>query len=156
MRRRAVAHPNIAMNRPSFPEIYMTLARALAGRSTCSVEHVGAVITSVDFRKVLAVGYRGNATGLPNKCDHPNAGADCGCLHAEENAVIHCDAPRSEPKIAFISHLPCYACAKRFIQLGGIQDLYYGDTVSADRTDEKAIVDLLSGVGTRVHRFSDE
>lgn len=143
------------MNRPSFPEIYMTLARSLAGRSTCSVEHVGAVITSVDFRKVLAVGYRGNATGLPNRCDHTVERGDCGCLHAEENAVIHCDAPRSEPKIVFISHLPCRACAKRFIQLGGVQDLYFGDGSSLERADEPSIVQLLSGVGTRVHRFPE-
>ena len=107
----------MAAERPSFPAIYITLARALAARSTCGVDPVGAVITSVDFRKVLAIGYRGNASGLPNVCDH--AGPDCGCLHAEENAVIHCDAPRTEPKIAFSTALPCRACAKRLINLGG-------------------------------------
>lgn len=141
---------SMPIERPSFPSIYMTLACALAARSTCAVDQVGAVITSMDFRKVLAIGYRGNATGLPNRCDRE--GDPCGCLHAEENAVIHCDAPRSEPKIALCSKLPCPACAKRLINLGGIQDLYVpeghtGPSSGADAT----ILDLLNMVGIRVH-----
>ena len=79
--------------RPSFQSIYLNLAHTLAQRSTCARLQVGTVITSTDFRKVLAVGYNGNATGLPNCCDRDEPG-NCGCLHSEENAVINCDAPR--------------------------------------------------------------
>ena len=147
------------MHRPSFPQIYMTLARALRERSTCSRAQVGTVITSVDFRKVLAVGYSGNATGLPNRCDHEPADAsgDCGCLHSEENAVIHCDAPRGEPKIVFVSELPCRACAKRIIQLGGVVDLYYGAPTTAvpESVERGGAIDLLTSVGARVHRLAD-
>lgn len=132
--------------RPTFPEIYMTLARSLAARSTCSNERVGTVITSIDFRKVLAVGYSGNATGLPNQCDRP--GPDCGCLHAEENAVIHCDAPRAEPKIVFVTRLSCRACAKRIIQLGGVQDVYFGN---AEGNRDAAA--LLATAGIRAHEL---
>ncbi|NUP13555.1 MAG: hypothetical protein HOW73_46555 [Polyangiaceae bacterium] len=144
--------------RPSFPTIYMTLARALAARSSCEVEPVGTVITSVDFRKVLAIGYRGNASGLPNRCDRD--GDSCGCLHAEENAIIHCDAPRSEPKIVFCSKMPCRMCAKRLINLGGAQDLYLPAAPAAlhvpaaegDASAEAhAVIDLLGSVGIRVH-----
>lgn len=132
--------------RLTFPSIYMNLAHSLAQRSTCVVDPVGAVITSVDFRKVLAIGYRGNASGLPNQCDGP--GPDCGCLHAEENAVIHCDAPRSEAKIVVASKLPCRACAKRLINLGGVQDLYVPTASAADTS----VTELLSSVGIRVQR----
>ena len=55
--------------RPSFETIYLQLAQILAARSTCSRLQVGTVITSLDYRKVLAVGYNGNATGLTNGCD---------------------------------------------------------------------------------------
>ncbi len=137
--------------RPTFPEIYMTLARALAARSTCVVERVGAVITSADFRKVLAIGYTGNATGLPNRCDRE--GPDCGCLHAEENAIIHCDAPRSEAKIVFCTRLPCRACAKRLINLGGVQDLYAAGGDGGPTSVDAGIVELLGSVGIRVHRL---
>lgn len=105
--------------RPSFEEIYMRLALSLAERSTCKRLKVGTVITSLDYRKVLAVGYNGNASGLPNSCDREEAG-NCGCLHSEENAVINCDTPRTWEKHVFVTHLPCAMCAKRLINLGGV------------------------------------
>src|SRR5271166_3461428 len=111
--------------RPSFEKIYMDLAFRLAERSTCSRLKVGTVITSTDFRKVLAVGYNGNATGLPNCCDRDEPG-NCGCLHSEENAVINCDAPRSVEKVVFVTHLPCAQCAKRLINLGNVKKVWYG------------------------------
>lgn len=112
--------------RPSFETIYMTLAVALAERSTCKRLRVGTVITSTDFRKVLAVGYNGNAVGLPNQCDSDEPGK-CGCLHSEENAAINCDAPRATEKIVFVTHLPCVGCAKRMINLGGVRRVWYRD-----------------------------
>lgn len=110
--------------RPSFQRIYMELAFMLAKRSTCHRLNVGTVITSTDFRRVLAVGYNGNASGLPNGCDREEAG-NCGCLHSEENAVINCDSPRQTPKVVFVTHLPCVQCAKRLINLGGVEKVYY-------------------------------
>ncbi len=113
-------------DRPSFESIYLNLARSLADRSTCRRLNVGTVITSTDYRKVLAVGYNGNATGLANDCDREEPG-NCGCLHSEENAVINCDSPRTVEKIVFVTHLPCVACAKRLINLGNVQQLVYGE-----------------------------
>jgi dCMP deaminase len=113
--------------RPSFHSIYMTLAELLSERSTCQRLKVGCVITSTDFRKVLAVGYNGNVSKGRNTCDRHGAEAvgNCGCLHAEENAVINCDVPRVTPKIVFCTHLPCEMCAKRLINLGGVTDVFY-------------------------------
>ncbi len=113
-----------AAARPGFPEIYLSLAFALAERSSCKRLKVGTVITSVDYRKVLAVGYNGNASGLPNCCDRDEPGL-CGCLHSEENAVINCDSPRHIEKYAFVTHLPCVMCAKRLINLGNVKRVYY-------------------------------
>lgn len=119
------ATPN-QRQRPPFSAIYLQLARTLALRSTCNRLQVGTVITSTDFRKVLAVGYNGNATGLPNCCDRSEPG-NCGCLHSEENAVINCDSPRSVEKVVFVTHLPCVACAKRLINLGNVTKIYYAE-----------------------------
>src|SRR5687767_10287264 len=112
--------------RPSFQEIYIKLAGLLSARSTCKRLQVGTVITSTDFRKVLAVGYNGNATGLHNGCDREEPG-NCGCLHSEENAVINCDAPRFIEKFVFVTHLPCVGCAKRLINLGNVKAVFYGE-----------------------------
>jgi dCMP deaminase len=111
-------------NRPSFQEIYIQLAITIAKRSTCSRKQVGCVITSSDFRRVLSIGYNGNAAMLPNSCDSLEVG-NCGCLHAEENAIISCSEPTGIPKLVFITAYPCKMCAKRLIQLGGVQKIYY-------------------------------
>lgn len=115
---------NKEKKRPSFPEVYMKLAEIVATRSTCDRLQVGTVITSDDFRKVISIGYNGNATGLPNQCDQETPGS-CGCLHSEENAIINCDVPRETRKIVFVTHLPCPMCAKRLINLGGVKKVYY-------------------------------
>ncbi len=115
--------PN-AQQRPSFEEVYMDFALGISRRSTCKRLQVGTVITTTDFRKVLAVGYNGNATGLPNTCDRDEPG-NCGCLHSEENAVINCDSPRQVEKYIFVTHIPCIPCAKRIINLGNVKRVIY-------------------------------
>jgi dCMP deaminase len=135
--------------RPSFDEVYMAFAESIARRSTCIRRQVGTVITSVDHRKVLAIGYNGNASGLPNTCDRDESG-NCGCLHSEENAVINCDAPRDTKKIVYVTHLPCPACAKRLINLGNVVRVVYRDEIS-----KKGGAELLRSVGIEVDVFRD-
>ncbi|MGZ3689284.1 MAG: deoxycytidylate deaminase [Bdellovibrionota bacterium] len=132
--------------RPSFQSIYLELAKTLANRATCSRLQVGTVITSTDFRKVLAIGYNGNATGLPNHCDRDEPG-NCGCLHSEENAVINCDAPRFIEKFVFVTHLPCVQCAKRLINLGNVKAVFYGEEYRI-----KDSIEILNQVGIRVEQ----
>jgi len=134
-------------SRPTFEEIYMRLAITLAERSTCARLKVGTVITSTDFRKVLAVGYNGNASGLHNGCDRDEVG-NCGCLHSEENAVINCDSPRSTEKVVFVTHLPCAMCAKRLINLGNVRRVLYAHDYR--RRDS---VDLFAQVGVAVDQI---
>lgn len=133
--------------RPTFEEIYLKLAASLASRSTCRRLKVGTVITTTDFRKVLAVGYNGNASGLSNACDRDEEG-NCGCLHSEENAVINCDTPRHVEKFVFVTHLPCAMCAKRLINLGNVRKVYYGLDYR-NRTS----VDLFGHVGIAVEHL---
>ena len=140
----------IGIMRPTFEQVYMEFAFAIAERSTCSRLKVGTVITSVDYRKVLAIGYNGNATGLPNDCDSSEEGK-CGCIHSEENAVINCDCPRDTGKIVFATHLPCLACAKRLINLGGVKQVYYGKPY---RNTES--LDVLNHVGIKIEKNAVE
>lgn len=112
------------MDRPTFEEVYMGFAESISKRATCKRLQVGTVITTTDFRKVLAVGYNGNASGLSNTCDSDEPG-NCGCLHSEENAVINCDSPRHISKFVFVTHLPCKMCSKRLINLGNVIKVFY-------------------------------
>ncbi len=135
--------------RPSFEEVYMDFAFGVARRSTCKRLQVGTVITTTDFRKVLAVGYNGNATGLPNTCDRDEPG-NCGCLHSEENAVINCDAPRQTEKIVFVTHTPCVPCAKRIINLGNVRRVIFKEEYRSQDS-----IALLARAGIEVFKFAD-
>ena len=116
-----------SQERPTFEQVYMELAKILSMRSTCSRRHVGCAIVTRDYKRVLSVGYNGNAAGLPNRCDEPEATGKCGCLHAEENAVISCSESPTTQKIVFTTVYPCKMCAKRIVQLGGVIRVYYLD-----------------------------
>jgi dCMP deaminase len=127
----------------------MQFAETIARRSTCTRLDVGTVITTTDYRKVLAVGYNGNASGLPNSCDRDEPG-NCGCLHSEENAVINCDAPRHTEKFVFVTHLPCAACAKRLINMGNVVRVIYKNDYR-----NKDSLDMLQSVGIEVRQFKE-
>lgn len=111
--------------RLSFDDIFLTMAVNLARRSTCRRMKVGCVITSVDHHRVFAIGYNGNAAGGPNDCDRfgEEAVGNCGCIHAEANAVIKCAT--DEQKIVYVTHLPCVTCAKYIINLGRVRRIVF-------------------------------
>ena len=140
---------NKKLDRPSFESVYMNFAKAIANRSSCKRLNVGTVITSTDFRKVLAVGYNGNAAGLPNGCDRNEVG-NCGCLHSEENAAINCDSPRYVEKYVFVTHLPCTACAKRLINIGNVLKVYFEE----DYRNREAIR-LFNATGIEIFQIKD-
>ncbi len=110
--------------RITFEEIYMKLAIDLSKRSTCTRLKVGAVIVSNDYSRVYGIGYNGNAQGLPNTCDRDEKG-NCGCLHAEDNALLKTNGGAEVPKIVFVTHQPCSYCAKRMVNKGGILKVFY-------------------------------
>src|SRR5207302_7338657 len=68
-------------------EVYMRMAEELAKRSTCARLRVGTVVTDQLLENVLAIGYNGNARGLPNRCDSSVPGS-CGCMHSEMTALV--------------------------------------------------------------------
>jgi dCMP deaminase len=130
------------MTRPTHEELCMRYALLVAQRSTCTRLQVGCVIASADFMKIISMGYNGNAKGFANTCDSAEPGA-CGCLHAEDNAVINCDSPRGTDKVIFCTHSPCKMCAKRFVNLGNVKFVYYlneyRSSAGLDVLDESAI-----------------
>src|SRR5690348_435034 len=103
-------------------EVYMRMAEELAKRSTCARLQVGTVVTDQRLENVLAIGYNGNARGLPNKCDSTVPG-NCGCIHSEMNALVK--APGSaRDKVVFVSASPCVMCAKLIIN-SGVSHVFY-------------------------------
>ena len=110
--------------RQTLQQIYMNLALELSQRSTCQQRQVGCVIATKNLEEILAIGYNGNYLGGENKCDNPNAEgiARCGCVHAEQNALVKCDS-RVHDKVIFVTITPCLLCAKLMIN-SGIKKVY--------------------------------
>jgi len=103
-------------------EVYMRMAEELAKRSTCSRLQVGTVVTDASLENVLAIGYNGNAKGLPNRCDSTVPG-NCGCIHSEVNALVK--APGGvKDKVVFLTDSPCVMCAKLMIN-SGVTHVFY-------------------------------
>ena len=96
-------------------EVYMRMAEELARRSTCTRLQVGTVLTDRLLENVVAIGYNGNARGLPNRCDAPDTPGRCGCIHSEMNALVKAPG-RLRDKVAFVTASPCIMCAKLMVQ----------------------------------------
>lgn len=108
--------------RISKEEMFMRMAEVAASRSTCQRRKVGVVITDWEGMSVLSIGYNGNAKGLPNKCDSDVPG-DCGCIHAEINALIK--APFHQGDLIIYSTVaPCEDCAKLILN-SRVKAVYY-------------------------------
>lgn len=111
--------------RPSFETIYMRLALDLEKRSTCQRKQVGCVITTTDFEHICGVGYNGTIPGAPNICERPDEPGNCGCEHAESNALLKVSTPHNIPKILFTTWFPCMSCTKKILIKKGIVKIYY-------------------------------
>ena len=117
---------NTENKRVTFEEIYMRFAFDLSRRSTCTRLRVGAVVVSDDHSHVYGIGYNGNAAGLPNTCDSQEPG-NCGCLHAEDNALLKTNGGPEVRKILYVTHQPCAYCAKRVVNKGGFVKICYSE-----------------------------
>lgn len=120
----------ITPTRPSWDEYFMTIAFAVAGRSTCDRAHVGAVL--VRDRRILTTGYNGAPAGLPHCDDVGHLMVDGHCvrtLHAEQNAIIQgaLHGVSIQGATAYVTHQPCLTCAKMLINSGVTRIVYAGN-----------------------------
>jgi dCMP deaminase len=115
--------PEFLETRPSWDDIWMTIAEQLSLRSTCSRLSVGCVVVSADNTAVLGLGYNGGPKGVSNECLSREPG-NCGHLHAEINALIKTNYRDASPKKVYITTEPCYGCAVALVN-AGVQEVIY-------------------------------
>ncbi|MBI5249217.1 MAG: dCMP deaminase family protein [Desulfomonile tiedjei] len=126
------------MNRPSWHEYFLMLAKLVSVRSTCNSRKIGAVI--VRSNRILATGYNGAVHGAPHCIDRGpdfclrrSIGAHdadkynyCLSSHAEVNAIDQ--AARFgiplENAVLYCTLEPCNWCFKQLIQ-AGIREIYF-------------------------------
>ena len=136
------------MPRPSRGETFMDMAWVLARRSRCERLQVGAIVTDAAGLQILGMGYNGAPASLPNGCAAPLLPGECGCVHAEANAIIK--APGALPgKILYTTHTPCERCAQLIVN-GGITQVFF-DTIYRDARGYDLL--LRAGIAPKqVHR----
>lgn len=114
------------MSRPDWPDYFMGIAKAVAQRSDCERDKVGAVV--VKDRRIRGTGYNGAPSGKPG-CDtcprrlsNVPSGTNydnCVAVHAEANALLYCNREDLIGATIYITREPCYACDK-LIQAAGV------------------------------------
>ena len=141
------------MERPSWDQYFIDIARLVSSRSTCLRRQVGAVI--VKDKNVLTTGYNGTPSGIRH-CSETGCLRDkmaipsgerhelCRGLHAEQNAIIQ--AAKHGVNIAggtlYCTHAPCVICAKMLINSGLEKIVYlegYPDQLAKDLLNESGI-----------------
>lgn len=108
--------------RPTMDEIYIKFAKLIATRSTCNRYGTGCVITSLDKRRVLSLGYNGTPHNTPHDCN--GAEGLCNCLHSELNALLKLQT--TEHCIMYSTHSPCLSCA-RYILQSNVEKLVFAE-----------------------------
>lgn len=137
------------MGRPSWDEIWLTMAHHLALRSTCSRACVGCIIVSEDNHRVLAVGYNGGAAGVFNECQSTEPGK-CGHLHAEINALIKLDYNEPGSKKAYVTMMPCFNCSVALVN-AKIKEVVYKESYR-----DTSGIELLEKAGIRTRQFTGD
>lgn len=111
--------------RISRDKMLMTIAYAVALRSTCDRNHVGAVI--VRDSRVISTGYNGAPSGMPH-CDHTNDDQPCKeVVHAEANAIVFAarNGIATNHADLYTTLSPCVDCARLIIN-SGIGSVFFG------------------------------
>ena len=126
--------------RTPWDQYFMSIAQAVASRSTCDRKHVGAVI--VHDRTILSTGYNGSVRGLPHCDDVGHMMEDGHCIrtiHAEANAIIQAahNGVRVDKSSIYITASPCWNCFKMIANVG-IIEVFYGEFYRDERIFEAA------------------
>jgi len=123
------------VQRPSWDEYFMNIAKVVASRSNCMKRKVAAII--VRDKRVVSTGYNGTPRGTRNcneggcpRCNNfatsGTALDECLCSHGEENAIVQASYHGVSLKdgVIYTTFAPCLQCAKMIIN-SGIREVVY-------------------------------
>lgn len=135
---------------------YMSIAKAVAQKSSCLRKKRGAVI--INKGSIVSTGYNGPARGTEHcsTCARDTAGSRkgyevCSAVHAEQNAIINAarNAVCTVESTMYTTGLPCIHCARMIIN-AGITEVVYIIGVDLES------VALLQSAGITVTQESEE
>lgn len=114
---------------------FMNICEVVASRANCKRRKVGSLL--VRDNRIIATGYNGTPTGLPNclegGCHRCSGDAlagqgydECVCVHAEENVLLECArlGIATDQTSIYSTLQPCFSCLKNMKQAGIVSVRY--------------------------------
>ncbi len=141
------------INRPTWDEYFISIAKLVSTRSTCLRRKVGAIL--VKDKKILTTGYNGAPSNIKHcektgclrqrlKVPSGERHELCRGLHSEQNALLQAALHGVSVKdaILYSTTHPCIICAKMVIN-AGIKEVViaggYPDKMSRDLLKEASV-----------------
>lgn len=147
------------VDRPTWDQYFMNIAKEVASRSNCVKRKVAALI--VKDKRIVSTGYNGTPRGTRNcnedGCPRCNSFGEsgknleeCYCSHGEENAIVQASYHGISVKDSTIytTFSPCLMCTKMIIN-SGIKEVVYNSKYSLG---ENAL-GLLKEAGVKVREY---
>ena len=128
---------------------YMNIAHEFAKCSSANRLKVGAVM--VKNSNIISFSYNGTPYGWDNACEDEKGQTLKYVLHAESNLLMKVakhGGAGADGSVVFVTHSPCYDCAKLLYQ-AGVKTVYYATQY---RLTEG--IDFLIKAGIKVEQFT--
>lgn len=127
---------------------HMKSALNYADLSYCTRLKVGCLVVKDD--RIISIGFNGTPKGWDNVCEDENNNSHPYVLHAELNAIAKLAKSNEsgEGSSVFVTHSPCYDCAKLLAQIG-VKEVFYTEEY---RTTDG--IDFLKKCGITVEKLS--
>jgi len=104
----------------------MAMGDLLIPLSTCKRLQVSTIIFPTDCSMVYSIGFNGQPRGIDNnKCNGQDGEYGCGCLHAEQNALMKFNMDTSKPSLLYVTYPPCIRCASLILNCTKIIGVLY-------------------------------
>ena len=142
--RRGSCQEVLVNSRITRDEMLMTFARVASKRGTCTRLAVGAVIAREG--RIISTGYVGSPPGIRHCTEVGCNIVDGHCVrtsHAEMNALLfaaQCGIATQGAEM-YITHSPCYTCAKAIVTAGIVRVMYGSDY--SDQSVKSEVAELL-------------
>ncbi len=150
------------MERPTWDEYFMNIAKQVATRSNCVKRKVAAII--VKDKRIISTGYNGTPRGTKNcnegGCPRCNSFTESGknleeclCAHGEENAIVQAAYHGISVKdgVLYTTFSPCLYCSRMIIN-AGIKEVVYNSKYPMSETPFK----LLKEAGVIVRAIDEK
>ena len=105
---------------------FIKIGKALESLSTCKRLQVGCIIFPVDCSAIYSIGYNGPSK-LRNNDSCTSEQGNCGCVHAEINALVKFNNDFVKSSLLYTTKSPCIDCARLILNCTSIKGVIWSE-----------------------------